>query len=210
MTSLGWMRAHEEAQRAADQRAADLFSLGWENGAGAAIWARAVSDELAHHEEARAQFQSNPADQEAGKRVYSTALMLVVAIDQVLAFECRIRRITGDAELKRALDQFNAVDSHAEAVRDIAAHLDAYAIGEGLRQTGKKSPPVAERNVTPFIWWDGGATWLQFADEALNLGTVAQAAVALADVVERVRLKHLALTERTANAELRRSHGLSE
>lgn len=78
-------------------------------------------DELARHEEARAQFQSKPADQEAGKRIYSTALMLVVAIDQVLAFERRVRRITGDAELKRALDRFNAVGPHAEAVRDIAA-----------------------------------------------------------------------------------------
>ena len=210
-SSLARVGGHEERQRAAEQRARDLWSLGWDNGAGAAIWAQAVSDELARHEEARARFAANPADQEAGKRIYSTALLLLVAIDQVLAFECRLRRITGDAELKRALDQFNAVGSDAEPIRDMAAHLDAYAVGEGHRQTGLKSPPVGQRNVTPLIsWGDGGATLLQLADEALNLRTVAQAAVALADVVESVRLKHLERTERDANAAQWRNRGMSE
>src|SRR4051812_44425283 len=101
------MDADEAAQRAAEQRAADLFYLGWENGAGAAIWARATLDELARHEQARARFTNDTADREAWERLHSSALMLVVAVEQVLAFERRVRRVTGDAELARARQRFD-------------------------------------------------------------------------------------------------------
>jgi hypothetical protein len=52
-------------QRAAEHRAAALHALGWKAGAGAAIWARVVTDELARHDGARKRFQTNTADREA-------------------------------------------------------------------------------------------------------------------------------------------------
>jgi hypothetical protein len=208
------MEEHEATQHAAEHRAAALFSLGWENGAGAAIWARTVRDELARHEAARERFASDSADRQAWERLHGSALMLVVAIDQVLAFEKRVRTITGDAELRRARERFDRAGPQAETIRDIAAHLDAYAVGEGDRQTGRgrqAQPPISESNVTPFIsWTDGGGTHLRLADEGLNLRTAAGAAVELAGVVERVRLKYLARAEREANVALRRRFGLDQ
>jgi hypothetical protein len=210
------MEEHEAAQRAAEHRAAALFSLGWENGAGAGIWARTVLDELGRHEAARERYASDSTDRQAYERLCGSALMLVVAIDQVLAFEKRVRSITGDAELARARERFDRTGPQAETIRDIAAHLDAYAVGEGDRQTetgrGRPAqPPVTESNVTPFIFWtNGGGTRLQLADEELNLRTAAHAAVALAEVVERVRLKYLQRVEREANAALRRRYGLDQ
>jgi hypothetical protein len=56
-TSLGSclpMDEKEAARRAAEHKAAALHHLGYEEGAGATIWARAVRDNLALHEEARA------------------------------------------------------------------------------------------------------------------------------------------------------------
>jgi hypothetical protein len=135
--------------------------------------------------------------------------MLVVAIDQVLAFERRIRRLTGDAELAQARAHFDAVVPDAEALRDLVAHLDAYAVGEGWRQTGAQMPTLSEPYLTTFIFWtDGGGTVLNLGDEQLNVRTAASAAVKLAQMVERVRAKHLERVEREANAAARRRFGL--
>jgi hypothetical protein len=140
--------------------------------------------------------------------------MLVVAINQVLTFEERVRRITGDSELAQARDRFNRVGSNAEAIRDIATHLDAYAVGEGDRQIGrgrKLLPPVTETYVTPFIYWtDGGSTIVKLADEDLNLRAAADAVVTLAETVERVRVKYLKRAEEEANAALRLRWDLDE
>jgi len=208
------MNSDEADQRAAEQRAADLFQLGWENGAGAAIWARAAQDELMRHEEARAHFSSGSADREAWDRLHSSTLMLVVAIEQVLAFEKRLRRLTGDAELTEARRRFDAAFPHAEAIRDIAAHLDAYAVGQGDRQTGRGRQvrkAVTERNLGPLVYWtNGGGTVLELGDELLNLRAATSAAVTLAAVVERVRDKWLERTEAEANAAFRRRWGLDQ
>ena len=59
-------------------------------------------------------------------------------------------------------------------------------------------------------WTDDGGTHLRLADEGLDLRAAAGAAVALAEVVERVRLKYLARAERDANVALRRRFGLDE
>jgi hypothetical protein len=201
-----------EEQHTAEHKAASLHSLGWEEGAGATIWARAVSDELASHEKARERFDGR--NLEAWERLHSTALMLVVAINQVLTFEERVRRITGDAELARARDRFNRVGPNAEAIRDIATHLDEYAVGEGERQIGrarKPLPPVTETYVTPFIYWtDSGSTIIKLADEDLNLRAAADAVLTLADTVERVRVKYLKRAGEEADAALRRRWGLDE
>ena len=135
---------------------------------------------------------------------------LVVAIDQVLAFERRVRRLTGDAELARARDRFDAVGPDPEALRDLVAHLDAYAVGEGKRQRGEGKPPaITEKYLTALIWWgDGEGTRLNLGEEQLNLRTAAGAAVELARVVERVRAEHLKRAEQEANAALRRQYGL--
>src|SRR5438874_2587719 len=81
----------EAAQREAEHKAASLHNLGWEAGAGATIWARSIQDELARHEAARELHAANTADREAWERLHGSALLLVVCIDQVLAFERRVR-----------------------------------------------------------------------------------------------------------------------
>jgi hypothetical protein len=204
------MPTPEEEQAAAEHKAAALHNVGWETGAGATIWARAIQDVLALHQSARERFAANTADLEAWERLHSTALMLVVAIDQVLVFERRVRRLTRDAQLAHARAQFDAaVGPDAERLRDLVAHLDEYAVGEGWRQTGKAMPPVSERYLATFIYWaDGGATMLSLGDERLNLPAAANAATELAEVVEQARAKHLERVEQEANAAMRRRFGL--
>jgi len=189
----------EAALRAAEHRVSALDSLSWRRGAGAAIWARTIRDELERHDAARQLFAVEQADRVAWERVYGSALVLVVAIDQVLAFEHRVRRLTGDAELARARERYDAVGAEAEALRDVASHLEQYAVGEGHRQTGKRTPAIMERYVTPLVFWDdGGGLYLSLADAQLNLRAAAAAAVELAEVVERVREKQLERAGRDA------------
>jgi hypothetical protein len=51
---------------------------------------------------------------------------------------------------------------------------------------------------------DGGSTFVHLGDERLNLRAAADAAVELAHLVEKARVRHLHLAERDANAALRR------
>jgi hypothetical protein len=199
------MDEDEAAQREAEHKAAALHNLGWETGAGATVWARAVQDQLPLHEAARERYAANTADLEAWERLHGSALMLVMAIDQVLAFERRVRRLTGDAELAQARAWFDAVVPDAEAVRDLINHLDEYAVGQGWRQKGNRTPAISKPYLSTFIYWaDGGGTILNLGDEQVNLRAAAEAAVELAEVVERVRARHLERIEREANAGLRR------
>src|SRR5437764_1346262 len=108
---------HEAAQRKAEHKAAGLHRLGWETGTGARVWSRAVEDELWQHDEARQRWDSH-RDRMTWERLHSTALLLVVAIDQVLAFEERLRRMTGDADLQKARVQFDAAAPDARDLRD--------------------------------------------------------------------------------------------
>jgi hypothetical protein len=97
----------------------------------------------------------------------------------------------------------------AEALRDLISHLDEYAVGEGWRQKGKKTPAISDTNLATFIYWaDGGGTILKLGDEQVNLRAAANAAIELAPVIERVRAKHLKLVEQEANAAARRRYGL--
>jgi hypothetical protein len=93
------------------------------------------------------------------ERLHASALILVVAIDQILAFERRVSDITGDTELAAARTEFDGVAPHADALRDIVAHLDSYAVGEGFRQKGRRGPPVSGTYMGPLIWWtEDGST----------------------------------------------------
>lgn len=135
--------------------------------------------------------------------------MLVVAIDQVLAFEARVRRLTGDAKLARARAHFDGVGPRAGALPDLVVHLDDYAVGMGNRQRGKAGPVITDPYLETFLYWtNDGGTILDLAGESLNLRTTPHAAVELAGVVERVRVKYLERTEQEANAALRRRNGL--
>jgi hypothetical protein len=137
-------------------------------------------------------------------RLHSTALLLVVAIDQVLAFERRVCKLTGDAELAKARTRFDAVGPRAEALRDLVAHLDEYAIGQGRRQTGKAGPPINDPYVRTQVYWgvdDDGTpqgTVLDLGRESVNLRAAGRAAIALAEVIDRVRARHLQRTEQEA------------
>jgi hypothetical protein len=51
--------------------------------------------------------------------------------------------------LREQRELFNANAADTEALRDLVAHLDAYAVGEGWRQTGKRPPPVTAKYVSP-------------------------------------------------------------
>ena len=201
----------EEEQDAAEHKAAALDNVGWRTGAGATIWARAIHDVLALHESARERFAAETANVEAWERLHATALMLAVAIDQVLAFERRVRLLTADGELAAARARFDALVPGAEKLRDLVAHLDAYAVGEGWRQTGKATPALAEQYLASFIYWgEGGTTVFDLGGERLYLREAAKAATDLAQIVERVRARHLARAGREANAALRRRWGLPE
>jgi hypothetical protein len=201
----------EAKQRAGEHVAAALHNLGWEQGAGATIWARAITDELARLEDARARFETDTADLEAWERLHSSALLLVVSIDQVLVFEYRVRCLTGDAELQKARAAFEARGPDVAALRDIVMHLDAYAVGEGHRQTGETLPRIAEKYVSQFIWYTpGGDVRVDLGDEQVSLGAAARAAIELAQVVERVRAKYLQRAEEEANAALRERYGLPD
>jgi hypothetical protein len=204
------MDEHEAAAIEAESKAVALYSLSWEAGTGAIVWVRAVQDVLALHETARDQYAAKTVDLEAFLRLHATALMLVVAIDQVLIFERRIRQLTGDAELARARKRFDTVCPDAEALRDLVAHQDDYALEKGRRQTGKPNyPPLKEPYLDTFIrWGNGGGTILDLAGESINLRAAASAANDLAELAERVRAKHLHRVEREANAARRRQYGL--
>lgn len=89
--------------------------------------------ELERHEAARARLEKDGTPKDWA-RFHGSALQLVIAIAQVLAYEARIRSLTGDAELRRARERFNYVARRAEAIRDIAAD-------RGLRLS---APPFAE------------------------------------------------------------------
>jgi hypothetical protein len=98
-----------------------------------------------------------------------------------------------------------------EALRDIVIHLDADAVGEGHRQTGKTLPPIAEKYVSQFIWYTpGGDVRINLGDEHLSLERAARAAISLAEVVECVRAKYLQRAEEEANAALRERYGLPD
>ena len=203
------MDPDEDEQRAAEHQVAALHALGWQAGAGAAIWTRVITDELDRHDRARERFAANTADREAWERLHGSGLVLVVAIAQVLAFESRLRKMTGDAELAKARRAFDSMNPCAKSIRDVAAHLDAYAVGEGKRQQEGQSSPVAERHVEQFIFWtDSGGTVLNLGGEGLNLHSAARAAIVLGEVVERVRERHLALAGQRADAALRCRYGL--
>jgi hypothetical protein len=199
--------SYEESVAQLHSRVRQLHSVGWETGAGAAVWARAVSDELARHEAARESFGAT-GSREAWERLHSTAFLLVTAIHQVVTFEHRIRCLTGDAELARARERFDFVAPQTEALRDLVIHLDEYAVSQGRRQTGRAKPPIREPYLWSDIYWvDGGGTILSLGGEGLNLRTAANAAVELAEVAERVREKYLRRAEHEANAALRRQRG---
>jgi hypothetical protein len=203
------MGEDEAAQREAEHRAAALDAVGPRSGAGATVWARVVQDVLALHESARERYANTP-DPETWERLHGTGLMLAVAIDQVLAFERRVWRLTGDAELAEARASFDAVGPDAKELRDLVAHLDEYAVGEGRRQrqTGK-GRPLGEQYLQALIFWtDDGTTYLDLGDKQLQLGAAAKAAIDLAQVVERVRARGLEQAGQEADAALRRRFGM--
>ena len=129
------------------------------------------------------------------------------AIDQVLDYERRVRRISGDAELARARERFDAMGPGADDLRDLVVHLSDYAVGQGLRQNEEDDKPleIRDKYLSTLIYYgegDGG-TMLNL-HHTMNLRTGAEAAIELAQVVERVRGKSLARVEAEANAALRR------
>lgn len=199
----------EKAQRAAEHKALALHNLGWKAGAGATIWARAIGDELERHEALRDSL-GDRFGVEVWERLHGTAFLVVVAIDQVLAFERRVRRLTGDDELKRARNEFKTAGGlSARSIRNLVVHLDAYAVGEGHRQTGKRQPPIPDRSLeTSLYWGPGEGTIINLGTEQLNIRRAAQAALALAATVERVRARHFKRVSAEANVALRRRFGV--
>jgi hypothetical protein len=175
-------------------------------GAGATIWSRGAADQLALHEDARREYLSAP-DLEKWERLHSTALMLVIAVDQVLTFARRVEQLTDDARLKDARTAFGRVCADAEALRDLIAHLDEYAVGTGWRQQGRKLPPINAKNVQSWMYWQEGETVLNIGNEQLNLRQATDAAIDLARVVETVRSEHQQRVEDEANDALRARYG---
>jgi hypothetical protein len=198
------MDSDEAIQRHAEAKAASLHNLGWEVGAGATIWARAARDELARHEEARASW-STRRDKQTFEQIHASAYMLIVAVDQVLAHGTRVRKLTGDAALQKARRRFDGQVPHAETIRDLVAHLDEYATGQGQRQVAKRTPPIREKYLSVLLYWtENGRTYLHLGQEQIDLKGAAEEAVKLAEVVEDVRARYLRRAEEEANEALRR------
>lgn len=201
------MDPDEVRQRKAEEQAAALGRLGWRSGAGASVWARAARDELVRHEEARGLWTAN-SSRELWERLHATAFMVALAVDLVLAFEVRVRRLTGDAELQKARQTFDRAVPQAEALRDLIAHLDEYAVGRGQRQTGRRSPSLNVYEVSPVLYWmdteRGYRSHLTLGDTQIELEASVEAAVQLAEAVERVRERHRAVASETAQAAFRR------
>jgi hypothetical protein len=211
------MDENEVARRAAEQKTAALHHLGPEAGAGATIWARAVEDNLALHEEARRRIPTPRGETEhpleTWERLYAAAFVIVIAMGQTLSYADRVLALTGDVELGEARARFHETATDTKALRDLVAHLEAYAVGEGWRQTGKSKnlPPIAERNLATLMWWpQGGGTMLRLGDEGVDLRSAALQAIELAKVAERVRAQHLELAGEEANAALRRQHPIED
>jgi hypothetical protein len=204
---------NEAARRAAEEKAAALHYLGFEVGAGATVSARAVEDNLALHEEARQRIPTPRNEREhpleTWERLYASAFVIVIAMDQILSYADRVLALTSDVELKEARDEFDNTARDTETLRDLVAHLEAYAVGEGWRQTGKskKLPPITERNLATLMWWpNGGGTTLRVGEEGVDLRSAAVQAVELAKTVEKVRVRHLELAGREAKAAFLRQH----
>ena len=192
------------------EKAAALHTLGPDNGTGATIWARAVRDELAHHEEECERWKAETRSVEGWERLNATALLIVFAIDQVLGYERRVLRLTGDAELIRARERFDAVCPDADDLRDLIVHLNDYSLGKGFRQNeeGDKPPEIRDKYLSTLIYYgDTGGTMLNLSHHTMDLRAGAEAAIELAEVVERVRTKYLDRVEDEANAALRQFRG---
>ena len=207
------MDEEERVRGAAEHKAAALHHLGPEEGAGATIWARGVKDNLALHQEARRRIPTprgaTEHPLETWERLYAAAFVIVIAMDQILSYADRVLALTGDVELRKARDRFHDTATDTKALRDLVAHLEAYAVGEGWRQTGKRKnlPPIAERNLATLMWWpDSGGTMLRLGHEGVDLSSAALQAIELAKVVELVRARHLRLAGEEADAALRRQY----
>lgn len=143
-------------------------------------------------------------DAEAWERLHGTAYLVAVAVHEVLAFETRIRRMTRDADLAKARAAFNRLVPEAKDLRDLIVHLDAYAVGEGKRQT-TMPPDLDRRYVSTLLYWtEEGGTYIALGDRQLNLSTAVEAVNDLAPVVDAVRHKHMAIAADEANAALQR------
>lgn len=180
----------QQTMEHASNIAAKLDALSLENGAGATVWSQVIEDALAQHVQAREQI-ARPPNHVAYARYHGSALVIVVAVDQVLRFERRVRQLTGDAELQKARQRFDTeVGIVASDVRDIAMHLDDYALGQGNRQTGKQGPAIRDRHVRNTVYWtDLNESYISLGSDQLSIERTARAAVELAEVVERVRAK---------------------
>lgn len=179
----------EEKMAREGELAEKLAALGLEHGAGTTVWRRVVLDELAHHVAAREQYRAGKGTNDIFAQYHGTALVIVVAVDQILRFEHRVRQLTGDAALQKARKVFDdEVGGSANYIRDVAMHLDDYAIGMGNRQTGKQGPAVKERYVRNAVYWtDLNESYISLGGHQLSVDRTANAAVKLAEVVERVR-----------------------
>jgi hypothetical protein len=186
------------------ERVITLHRLGPENGTGATVWARAIRDNLELHGATR-DLHPNMAAEDV-ERIYATSFQLIVAIDQVLRYETRVRSVTGDADLQKARARFDKVCPDANELRDLVAHLDEYAVGTGLRQTGKAEPPLTlDASTEPLIHWvDDRGTTVELAGHRIEIRATAAAAVELAAEVERVRAKWQRRAEQEADEELHR------
>jgi hypothetical protein len=194
------MDENDGARRAAEEKAAALHHLGFEVGAGATVWARAVEDNLAFHEEARERIPTPRNEREhpleAWERLFASAFVIVIAMGKILSYADRVFELTSDVELRKARDEFDEIARDTKALRALVAHLDAYAVGKGWRQTGKMKnvAPIAERNLATLMWWpESGGTTLRLGGEGVDLRSGAVQAVELAKTVEKVRARHLEL-----------------
>jgi hypothetical protein len=191
------------------ETAEKLGALSLENGAGAPVWSQVIQDSLDQHVEARKMI-AVPPNHVAFARFHGTALVIVVAVDQVLRFERRVRQLTGDAELQKARQKFDdeVGTQVANDLRDIVMHLDDYALGQGNRQIGKQGPAVTERHVRNTVYWtDRDESYISLGGDQLSVERTARAAIELAEVIERVRAKGQENAMKRHNAALNESMG---
>jgi hypothetical protein len=123
---------------------------------------------------------------------------LLIAIGATLRTSKKLLSRTGDHRLADALRAFDAAFPHAGDLRDIAEHLEAYAVGEGWLQAGALSEDERVRS-------DWVTFWLQFDDRLdpdstirinfsdsrrMDLKAAAERAIEITTVVEHVEVEH--------------------
>jgi hypothetical protein len=123
---------------------------------------------------------------------------LLIAIGATLRTSKKLLSKTGDHRLTDARREFDEAFPHAEDLRDIAEHLEAYAIGEGWLQGDREPEETRVRSDSASFWLQFDerfdpdcTTWINFSDSRrMDLRAAADRAIGLATLMEQIEVEY--------------------